>query len=225
MHRVRIALVDDAPRVGAVLADGFHDDPVLRWVFQGTDSVRAAKLNAIFGFLAAEADVPLGATFVTDGGCACWTPSPGTDEWPAERSVRFNEALRQACDDADIERLGVLSAAMHKHHPRISHWYLGAIAVIRSAQGRGIGTALLHHSLAIVDEVGAPAYLESTNVRNVPLYERHGFRVTGRIDVAGGPRSSQCGGRAGEEAFSVGSGRHSDKWGVSLPRKVGGHRA
>jgi ribonucleotide monophosphatase NagD (HAD superfamily) len=31
MYQVRTALIDDAPAVGAVLADGFHDDPVLGW--------------------------------------------------------------------------------------------------------------------------------------------------------------------------------------------------
>ncbi|HLY83926.1 MAG TPA: GNAT family N-acetyltransferase [Acidimicrobiales bacterium] len=187
MHQVRTARIDDAATVGAVLADGFHDDPVLSWVFQGADDVRAAKLNALFGFLAPEVDVPLGATFVTDGGCACWTPTPGTDEWPEERSARFDDVLRRACDDADMARLGLLSSTMAEHHPPAPHWYLGTIAVIRSSQGTGVGTALLRHSLAIVDGAGAPAYLESTNVRNVPLYERHGFRATGRIVVPGGP--------------------------------------
>jgi ribosomal protein S18 acetylase RimI-like enzyme len=181
-------LIDDAPVVGAVLADGFHDDPVLGWVLRGSDDVRAAKLKALFGFLAEEAMVPLGSTFVTDGGCACWTPSPGRDEWPDDRAARFREVMHQACDAADIERLGLLSSAMDEHHPTIPHWYLGTIAVIRSAQGRGIGTALLAHSLAIVDDAGEPAYLESTNVRNVPLYERHGFRTTGQIDLPDGPQ-------------------------------------
>lgn len=36
----------------------------------------------------------------------------------------------------------------------------------------------------------SPAYLESTNPRNVSLYERHGFAVTGSIDLPGGPSLS-----------------------------------
>ena len=31
------------------------------------------------------------------------------------------------------------------------------------------------------------AYLESSNLRNVPLYERHGFEVLGPIQVGGSP--------------------------------------
>jgi hypothetical protein len=33
--------------------------------------------------------------------------------------------------------------------------------------------------LTKADADGMPAYLESSNARNVPLYERHGFKVVG----------------------------------------------
>ena len=187
MDDVRTASPRDASEVGRILTDGFHDDPVMSWVFRGDDEARAAKLLACFGFIAAEANVPLGATFVVDGGCACWTPSPGSDEWPLERGAAFAEVMHAVCDGADLDRLGVMGAAMAASHPSEPHWYLGSIATVRGRQGRGIGTALLRHSLAVVDGAGAPAYLESSNPRNVPLYERHGFVVTGRIDLPDGP--------------------------------------
>jgi GNAT superfamily N-acetyltransferase len=188
---VRTAGPDDAPTVGRTLADGFHDDPVLRWALRGDDDAAARKLQALFRFIAAEADVPLGATYLTDGGCACWTPLPGTDQWPADRGTRFQAVLAEACEVDDIERLGILSSTMDDAHPTTPHWYLGSIAVTRDRQGTGIGTALLHHSLAVVDETASPAYLESTNDRNVPLYERHGFRTTGRIHLPDGPHLTQ----------------------------------
>jgi hypothetical protein len=43
-----------------------------------------------------------------------------------------------------------------------------------------LGSALLRSVLAHVDEAGDPAYLESSQERNVPLYARFGFEV---IDV------------------------------------------
>jgi ribosomal protein S18 acetylase RimI-like enzyme len=160
---------------------------VLSWVFGGDDQARAVKLQSCFGFLAAEVNVPMGASFVAEGGCACWTPSPGIDEWPQERGARFAGILSSCCDDGDLRRLGVLSSTMDRFHPHEAHWYLGTIATRRDRQGLGIGTSLLAHSLAIVDAEGAPAYLESTNPRNVPLYQRHGFRITGVIDLPDGP--------------------------------------
>ena len=39
--------------------------------------------------------------------------------------------------------------------------------------------------LSQVDAAGVPAYLESSNERNVPLYERHGFQVVGEHQALG----------------------------------------
>jgi GNAT superfamily N-acetyltransferase len=56
-------------------------------------------------------------------------------------------------------------------------------------QGEGRASAAVRPILDVCDRDGIPAYLEATKERNVPFYERRGFRVTGTIDVpAGGPR-------------------------------------
>jgi ribosomal protein S18 acetylase RimI-like enzyme len=49
-------------------------------------------------------------------------------------------------------------------------------------QGRGLGSALLEAGLARCDSEGASAYLESSNPKNIPLYERYGFEALGVIE-------------------------------------------
>jgi ribosomal protein S18 acetylase RimI-like enzyme len=46
---------------------------------------------------------------------------------------------------------------------------------------------LLTQALARCDADGLPAYLESSNPRNIPLYQRHGFEILGRIQVGDSP--------------------------------------
>ena len=38
-----------------------------------------------------------------------------------------------------------------------------------------------------VDADGLHCYLESSNPRNISLYERHGFEIMGRIEIGAGP--------------------------------------
>jgi ribosomal protein S18 acetylase RimI-like enzyme len=76
---------------------------------------------------------------------------------------------------------------MQAHHPERRLWYLGVIATMPSSRGKGLGTALLEQSLQSIDNTGLPSYLESTNPRNVSLYQRHGFATTGRIELPDGP--------------------------------------
>jgi GNAT superfamily N-acetyltransferase len=75
--------------------------------------------------------------------------------------------------------------ACHPHEPL--HWYLFIIGSEQAAQGRGLGSALLSHMLHRIDSGGVPAYLESSNERNLDLSARNGFRVTGEVAIPCGP--------------------------------------
>ena len=70
-----------------------------------------------------------------------------------------------------------LVGALARVHPRSPHWYLYAIGVDPAHQGRGVGGALLRSRLARVDQEGAAAYLESSKLGNVPIYEHFGFQA------------------------------------------------
>jgi ribosomal protein S18 acetylase RimI-like enzyme len=61
------------------------------------------------------------------------------------------------------------------------------LGVDPSFQSRGHGSALLRETLKLCDEDGLTAYLESSNPRTIPLYERHGFKHTGIIRAPDAP--------------------------------------
>ena len=114
-------------------------------------------------------------------GAALWLPlgvAPDEEELGQAVNSILAEA-KQAHLFAALEELG-------SYHPHEPHWFLPLIAVDPICQGRGIGSALMRHAVAKCDETGSRAYLESSNPRNISLYERHGFRVIGEV------RSGDC---------------------------------
>jgi ribosomal protein S18 acetylase RimI-like enzyme len=76
--------------------------------------------------------------------------------------------------------LGMITS-LERHHPRADHYYLPYIGVAPTAQGHGLGTALLRPILDRCDRDGVPAYLEASNPRCARLYERLGFPTTATI--------------------------------------------
>lgn len=69
------------------------------------------------------------------------------------------------------------------------HWYLAFIGVEPSHQGRGIESPLLEPVEREASHNGVPCYLDTMNENNLPLYERHGFKVTHEGYVPkGGPK-------------------------------------
>ena len=76
-----------------------------------------------------------------------------------------------------VPRFERLDRFMQRHHPKGAHHYLYFIAVEPTFQGRGLGGALLRHLTALADADALPAYLETDTLKNVRLYEHHGYRV------------------------------------------------
>jgi ribosomal protein S18 acetylase RimI-like enzyme len=76
---------------------------------------------------------------------------------------------------------------MSGYHPSEAHWFLPLIGVDPFWQGSGIGSALMERALIACDRDKKLVYLESSNPKNISLYERHGFEVLGTIRVGTSP--------------------------------------
>ncbi|MCT1514041.1 GNAT family N-acetyltransferase [Dietzia cercidiphylli] len=95
-------------------------------------------------------------------------------------------------DDAAIEQIVALHGdrigRLGDGSPPHDGWSLETVGVRPAAQGRRLGSALIVFALAEAARRGARAVrLETSDERNVRLYERHGFHVTGRRDHPDGP--------------------------------------
>jgi GNAT superfamily N-acetyltransferase len=182
-HRVRTAAGGDAARLTAALATAFYDDPVFRW-FSPDDRRRGAMLPSFFEVFV-EAFGSHGETFADDdvAGAALWA-APDTDPFGAEPA--YAERL-EAIVGSDAPRLFEVVELFEAQTPPEPHYHLQFLGVLPERQGVGLGGALMAPILERCDRDGAPAYLEATCDRNRRLYERHGFRAHGDIQLPGGP--------------------------------------
>jgi ribosomal protein S18 acetylase RimI-like enzyme len=116
------------------------------------------------------------------GGAALWLP-PGV-EADAER---LGAIMQEHAEPSILPDAMRVFEEMERFHPQGPLWYLPLIGVDPTAQGHGHGSALLEYALPRADEDGLPAYLESSNPRNIPLYQRHGFEILGTIQIGTSP--------------------------------------
>jgi ribosomal protein S18 acetylase RimI-like enzyme len=186
---VRKATLADAPRLAQALGSAFQDDPVIAWIFPD-EHRRRAVLAAFMEFRLRKLAFPHDEVWMTAGGTAAavWLPPPGRWQLSRPQRLRLLPPLVRFFGLRTASVLGALDRMDQRHPHDPSHWYLFILGTEQAAQGRGLGSALLAQVLARVDADGMPAYLESSNERNIALYGRHGFEVTSEVAIPGGPR-------------------------------------
>lgn len=184
---VRAARRDEAGLLGEVLADAFAEDPVFAWLIPPQLRGRDSRLRMFFTSMSRVYLRRGKPCYLTvDASAAALWAAPG--EWAMPVSQVIVEAapsalafrgrlIRGLRTQLQVERL-------HAAQSR-PHWYLGYLGTRRGRQGEGLGTQMLREVLAGLDAEGVPAYLESSNERNLPLYERNGFRIVGDLQALG----------------------------------------
>jgi len=159
-----IAGDNEVDRAIATLVLAFGTDPVARCMYDDPHEylLHIPRLFRALGTCSFEAGA---AQRTNDGlGIAIWLP-PGVHG-----------------DDRPLE--AVIAGSMSGKKP---HWYLSLIGVEALHRNKGCGAALLRHGLRRCDQEHLPAYLWSSNPLNISLYERHGFKISGTIQVGSSP--------------------------------------
>ena len=168
----------DRGNVSEILVAAFACDPVVRWLYPDATSYLIA-FPAIIDALGGRAFAHGGVFRTNDRrAAALWLP-----EGVAPDEAGIEAIVRRSLEGGTRSTAFAIFEQMGQAHPSEPHWYLPFVGVYPAYQGQGLGSALLKASLARCDEAGLPAYLESTNPRNVPLYRRYGFEVSGEIQA------------------------------------------
>jgi ribosomal protein S18 acetylase RimI-like enzyme len=180
--RIRSAHRDDEAAVVGVIVLAFAADPMARWATPDPARYLATMPEIVLAFGGngfAHGSVHLEEA---GGGAAMWLP-PGVEP----DGERLDALVRGNAPEERMADLEAVMGEMEQFHPHEPHWYLPLIGVDPALQGRGVGGALMRHALARCDADGVPAYLESSNPRNITLYRRHGFEPLGAIQHGASP--------------------------------------
>jgi ribosomal protein S18 acetylase RimI-like enzyme len=179
---IKTATASDEAYMSDVLVLAFSTDPGARWTWPDPHQylMNFPKMIKLFGGKAFEH----GSAYYAAGygGAALWLP-PGVR--PDEEAM--TALFQQTASGQILKDLTAVFEKMESYHPAEPHWYLPLIGVDPFLQGNGLGSALMKHALIPCDRDNKFAFLESTNSKNIPLYERHGFTVLNTIQVGTSP--------------------------------------
>jgi GNAT superfamily N-acetyltransferase len=172
---------DEAAAINTIVA-AFEADPVTRWSWPDPQHYATGMPGLARAF---------GGRAFEHQGADCSDRYSGVALWLAPEIQPDEDALidliQRTVSQALRDDVFGLFEQMAAYHPDGPHWYLPLIGVDPAFQGQGHGSALMAYALERCDRDHVPAYLESTNPRNIPMYRRHGFEILGTIQVGSSP--------------------------------------
>lgn len=175
---LRQALKADLPRVVDIWVDAFAGDPYLRWI--APDDRTWPRFGAEWMAFIAGHCFERGHMLLDEHLAIAWIPPDlaliGPDDIAVGRDILARHGGEERAGQALTTILEARGQAMAE-----PHWTLQYVGVRSSATGRGLGAAALAPTLATIDRDGLPCGLTSSNPRNVPFYERHGFAVAAEV--------------------------------------------
>jgi ribosomal protein S18 acetylase RimI-like enzyme len=191
-HLIERGTTSDTDAIAAALADAFTNYPFTDWTVPADN--REGRLRGLFSLTVARVGIPYGDTFVArcagheQGrvivGAVVGIPPSGTPDEVWASMAPAEEALFGHRVEANAEA----EQATQQLRPPEPHYTIATIGVVSHHRGRGLAWALLEPILATADEQAFPAYLETSSVSNVRLYERLGFTVLDVVTLPdGGP--------------------------------------
>jgi ribosomal protein S18 acetylase RimI-like enzyme len=179
---INTATSTEIPQIIDTIAMAFAADPFVRWIYPDPNQYLSNIREMLIRFGGKAFDH--GTAYYVDGfvGAALWLPP---DIHPDEEAL--GEHMQRTISESILEDAFSVLEQMEHCHPTDPHWYLPLLAVDPVHQGNGYGSALLKDAIAKFDTDGMIAYLESSNPRNISLYERHGFEIITEIQAGTTP--------------------------------------
>ncbi len=180
---LQVAQVERASRL---LGSAFQNDPLMVYIVPHA-AKRRRKLPAFFRVVLRYC-LRYGAVYTTEAldGVACCLP-------PGQTNPSVLRLLRVILGGAPwlpgpLELPRTLHVTRYTDETHASaapgpHWYLWVLGVEPENQGRGTGSRLLQTVIQQAREQGVPCYLETENPRNVPFYQKHGFRLLREVAI------------------------------------------
>lgn len=174
-HILRPATAADLPQAARTLALAFDRYPWTRWSIPADHyEARLEELQTLYlkhalchGLVLVDEEVR---------GVGAFLP-PGTPEPEGATQARIAELLG--------DRLKILMGLQLPSLPSDA-WNLATLGVHPGSAGKGLGSAIISEGLRQIHGSGSVG-LETSDERNVQLYERHGFTITATTRIPGGP--------------------------------------
>jgi GNAT superfamily N-acetyltransferase len=179
---------EDIYEVLSVAESAFFDEKLYKWTVPN-DNERRVFIKSFFQI---RLEAGLGRKFMEVAlddtkkivAAAIWAPPVEDTNDGQENSSdfdklfsKFDNGIRERCHQFFGTVMGAEKSFIQPY------WALAPIFVHKKMQGKGIASLLIRKQLKVIDNVHLPCILVTQEEKNIPVYERYGFKISIELPI------------------------------------------
>jgi len=174
---------NDKNRVVDILTTSFDDNKSVNYIIK-QDKKRVKRIKKLMEY-SFDMCYFFGDVFLTDDkkGCALIL-LPDKKKTNLKSILLDIKLIASSMGLSNIKKAMDREAKIKKLHPKGLMYYLWFIGVDLNEQNKGIGSALLSEVIKEGISKQRPIYLETSTVKNIPWYEKFGFKIYNELDLS-----------------------------------------
>ncbi len=159
-----------------ILTKSFETNKSVNYIVK-QDAKRTNRIKALMDY-SFEVCFLFGSVYLSDDNNACALVLYPDNKSTTIKSILLDVKLILACVGLEnIKRTLKREAMIKKVQPKELMYYLWFIGVDPVYQNKGIGSELLNALIADCKLKKRPIYLETSTLKNLPWYEKFGFKI------------------------------------------------
>ncbi len=172
----------DKNRVVDILTRSFDNNKSVNYIIK-QDKKRVQRIKNLMDY-SFEVCHMFGDVFLSDDKKACALIVLPDKKKTNLKSILLDLKLIVSCIGmSNIKKAMDRESRIKKLHPEEAMYYLWFIGVDPNAQNKGIGSALLNKVINEGAKKNRSTYLETSTLRNIPWYEKFGFKIYNELDL------------------------------------------
>lgn len=176
------ALDNDKKNVVAILAKAFEHNLSVNYMLK-QDHLRFQRLTELMDY-AFRVCTAYGKVFVSADGCACaLVMLPDKKMCSLSMLLWDLKLIFRVIGVSQLFKIMKRESLVKHSHPIVKMYYLWFIGVHPRAQNLGLGTELLEVLIEDARAMKRPIFLETSVLKNVPWYEKFGFKIYHEINL------------------------------------------
>jgi ribosomal protein S18 acetylase RimI-like enzyme len=159
-----------------ILSSAFDTNQSVNYIIP-QDKSRARRIRTLMEY-SFDICYSFGEIYLSDDKKACaliLLPEKKKITW---KSILWDARLAFTCVSLPlVGRVLDRESKIKRFHPDKPFYYLWFLGVDSQEQHKGIGTKLLKEVIEVANAQNRPIYLETSTLKNIPWYEKFGFKV------------------------------------------------